>query len=76
MRCSLNPKAQAVNKAQRQLRPEQHFPIFFLIAGSVHTESLVEDVLIIIPIIEKLLRRTKMIFNLLNLLFSYSCIKI
>ena len=24
-----NPKAQAVNKAQRQLRPEPYFPVFF-----------------------------------------------
>ena len=29
MRCSLNPKTQAVNKSQRQLRPEPYFPIFF-----------------------------------------------
>jgi len=29
MRCSLNPKAQVVNKAQRQLRPELYFLIFF-----------------------------------------------
>ena len=29
MRCSLNPKTQAVNKSQRQLRPERYFPIFF-----------------------------------------------
>ena len=29
IRCSLNPKAQAVNKAQRQLRPEPYFPEFF-----------------------------------------------
>jgi len=29
IRCSLNPKAQAVNKFQRQLRPEQYFPEFF-----------------------------------------------
>ena len=28
-RCSLKPKAQAVNKAQQQLRPEPYFPIFF-----------------------------------------------
>ena len=27
--CSLNPKAQAVNKAQRQLRPEPYFPDVF-----------------------------------------------
>ena len=27
--CSFNPKAQAVNKAQRQLRPEPYFPEFF-----------------------------------------------
>ena len=35
IRCSLNPKALAVNKAQRQFRPEPYFPEFFLIAGSV-----------------------------------------
>ena len=29
MRCSLIPKAQALNKAQRQLRPEPYIPIFF-----------------------------------------------
>ena len=29
MRCSLNLKTQAVNKAQRQLRPEPYFPEFF-----------------------------------------------
>ena len=29
-----NPKAQAVNKAQRQLDPSRIFPIFFKIAGS------------------------------------------
>ena len=29
IRCSLNPKAQAVNKVQRQLRPEPYFPEFF-----------------------------------------------
>ena len=29
IRCSLNPKALAVNKAQRQLRPEPYFPKFF-----------------------------------------------
>ena len=29
IRCSLNPKAQAVNKAQRRLRPEPYFPEFF-----------------------------------------------
>ena len=29
LECSLNPKAQAVNKAQRQLRPEPYFPEFF-----------------------------------------------
>ena len=33
MRCSLNSKAQAVKKAQVQLRPEPYFPEF-LIAGS------------------------------------------
>ena len=33
MRCSLNPKAQVVNKAQRQLRPELYFLIFFLNRG-------------------------------------------
>ena len=34
IRCSLNPKAQAVNKAQRHLRPEPYFPEIFQIAGS------------------------------------------
>ena len=29
IRCSLDPKAQAVNKVQRQLRPEPYFPEFF-----------------------------------------------
>ena len=29
MRCSLNPKAQALNNAQGQLRPEPYFPILF-----------------------------------------------
>ena len=29
IRCSLNPKAQVVNKAQRQFRPEPYFPEFF-----------------------------------------------
>ena len=29
IRCSLNPKAQAVNKAQRHLRPDPYFPNFF-----------------------------------------------
>ena len=29
IKCSLNPKAQAVNKAQRQLRPEPYFPEVF-----------------------------------------------
>ena len=29
IRCSLNPKAQVVNKAQRQLRPEPYFSEFF-----------------------------------------------
>ena len=28
IRCSLNPKAQAANKAQQQLRPEPYFPEF------------------------------------------------
>ena len=28
-RCRLNPNAQAVNKVQRQLRPEPYFPEFF-----------------------------------------------
>ena len=32
IRCGLNPKAQAVKKAQRQLRPEQYFPNFFKFA--------------------------------------------
>ena len=35
IRCSLNPKAQALNKAQQQLRPELYFPEF-LNRGSVH----------------------------------------
>ena len=30
IRCSLNPKVQAVNKVQRQLRPEQYFPEFLI----------------------------------------------
>ena len=34
IRCSLKPKAQAVNKAQRQLRPKPYYPEFFKIAGS------------------------------------------
>ena len=29
IRCRLNPKAQAVNKAQRQLSPKPYFPEFF-----------------------------------------------
>ena len=29
IRCRLNPKAQAVNKTQQQLRPEPYFPKFF-----------------------------------------------
>ena len=29
IRCSLKPKAQAVNKAQRQLRPKPYYPEFF-----------------------------------------------
>ena len=29
IRCSFNPKAQAVNKVHRQLGPEQYFPEFF-----------------------------------------------
>ena len=29
IRCSLNPKAQAVDMAQRQLRPVSYFPEFF-----------------------------------------------
>jgi len=29
MICNLNPIAQAINKDQRQLRPESHFPKFF-----------------------------------------------
>ena len=29
IRCNLNPKAQAVNKAQRQLKPESYFPESF-----------------------------------------------
>ena len=29
VRCSLDPKAEAVNKVQRQLRPEPYFPEFF-----------------------------------------------
>jgi len=29
IRCSLNPKAQVVNKVQRQLRPEPYLPKFF-----------------------------------------------
>ena len=29
IRCNLNPKAQAVNKAQRQLRPESYFLEYF-----------------------------------------------
>ena len=28
-KCSLNPKVQAVNKVQRQLRPKPYFPEFF-----------------------------------------------
>ena len=33
IRCSLNPKAQAVNNAQRQLKPDPYFPDFFLNRG-------------------------------------------
>ena len=33
IKCSLNPKAQAAIKAQRQLRPEPYFPDFFLNRG-------------------------------------------
>ena len=29
IKCSLNPKAQAANKTQQQLRPEPYFPEFF-----------------------------------------------
>ena len=36
IRCSLNPKAQAVNKVQRQLRPEPYFPEFFKSRAQKH----------------------------------------
>ena len=36
--CNLNPKAQAVNKAQRQLRPESCFLEFFKSMAQVSCE--------------------------------------
>ena len=46
MRGSLNPKAQAVNKAQRQLKPVPYFPIFFKSRlRAIYSSSLYQTIL-------------------------------
>ena len=48
MRGSLNPKAQAVNEAQRQLKPVPYFPIFFKSRlRAIYSSSLYQTILAI-----------------------------
>jgi len=69
IRCSFKPKAQAVNKVQRQLRPKPYFPEFFKSRAQVTSSTWIWLFSVSLDDIEKKNKKNLSIF-FLNLIKS------